>query len=111
MKVCKRCGNGMSNDVANDFCTDCSETNAKISRCENAVNTISFLILMLGIICSIVMFLTIIYKIAFHYDVDIDENLAGIAITISTLLSSILLYYLLQIAIGISKNIRCMANK
>lgn len=108
MKVCKRCGNGMSDDVANDFCTDCSETNAKIGRCENAVNIISYVILFGGIICSMLMAVTITYT---ETRFDIDVNWAGIAITISTLLSSILLYYLLQIAIGISKNIRCMANK
>ena len=89
----------------------------EVCKCpEKALNFLSNLIMVLGIISSIIMAFTIIvikqeqYFGEYLYTNE-KVSITGIAITISTLIFSILFSLLLKLFVRISSNIREIANK
>ena len=113
MKPCKGCGT-MISDSAGDFCERCL-TKSKFNNVEKTVNILSNLILAFGVIASIVMSFSIIMVEKaesfgrFTYS-DKEFSPTGLIIVISTLLSSVLLWALLKLAIDVSVNIREIAK-
>lgn len=105
----------MISDSSGDYCEKCVNQSVFIGE-EKALNFLSNLIMVLGIISSIIMAFTIIvikqeqYFGEYLYTNE-KVSITGIAITISTLIFSILFSLLLKLFVRISSNIREIANK
>lgn len=114
MKECLKCG-AMISDSSGDYCEKCANQSVFIGE-EKALNFLSNLIMVLGIISSIIMAFTIIvikqeqYFGGYLYTNE-KVSITGIAITISTLIFSILFSLLLKLFVRVSSNIREIANK
>ena len=120
-KQCKKCGKKLDN-VVSDYCFDCLKSSysklvkekqeqkedSVLNSCnkeEASLIVIANIVLTIGIIASIV--LTFIMA----YDKYGDIQYTGLAITLSTLLSSVVTWAVLLCIAKISKNIREIRNK
>ena len=120
-KQCKKCGKKLDNDFS-DYCLDClkfsysklvkekqeQKEDSVLNSCnkeEATLIVIANIVLTIGIIASIV--LTFIMA----YDKYGDIQYTGLAITLSTLLSSVVTWAVVLCIAKISKNIREIRNK
>ena len=113
MKPCKGCGN-VINDNAGDFCERCL-IKSKFNGIERTINILSNVLLILGVVASVIMSFTIIMvekTSGFGHLTYTEKEFSpiGFAIVIATLLSSVLLWALLKLAIDVSVNIREIAK-
>lgn len=122
-KKCLRCGCDMNETSASDYCSSCVNneypdwvtTKGNPNRVPKGLNVyrteestliiIANIVIALGVLASMILAFTIIY------DKYMGFNPTGLAITISTLLSSIVIWAVLLCIAKISKNIREIRNK
>ena len=106
MKYCEKCGRFVE-DNAGNLCEKCL-MKSKFSNIEKTIYLLSNVLLIIGIIVSIIMlFSIVIVETVFST----KFSLMGLAITISTLFSSILFWALLRLAVEVSVNIREILKK
>ena len=120
-KQCKKCGKKLDN-VVSDYCFDCLKSSysklvkekqeqkedSVLNSCnkeEATLIVIANIVLTIGIIASIVLTFIMAYG---KYG---DIQYTGLAITLSTLLSSVVTWAVLLCIAKISKNIREIRNK
>ena len=114
MKKCLKCG-AMISDNSGDYCATCTD-HVKFTKEEKIINSISNIIMVLGIISSIVMAFTMIIvkeeKTFGQFSYTSREfNPLGLVITISTFVASIFFPIIIKLFVGISANIRHITNK
>jgi hypothetical protein len=76
---------------------------------ENTLNTIGNITLIVGLICTLILFFSIVFIDAPYGDSEF--NSAGFAITLSVLLTTITTWALLRVISSISINVRQLNNK
>ena len=123
-KQCKKCGKKLDNDFS-DYCLDClkfsysklvkekqeQKEDSVLNSCnkeEATLIVIANIVLTIGIIASIVL---TFFKQKTAYEIYGDIQYTGLAITLSTLLSSVVTWAVLLCIAKISKNIREIRNK
>lgn len=106
------------NEIKNDCCSNENDINPlDFNKFEKTINVVSDIILVIGIISSIILaFTNIIVEEEGYYAsgwgwTRNEFNPMGLVATLSTLISSILLWAGLKVYTGISLNVRKMSNK
>lgn len=114
MKACKGCGM-MISDTAGDFCEKCQKVvrkknmESEFNNQEKTVSVLADILLVLGIIATLIMLFTIV--VTGEYSFNKEFSLIGLAITVSTLFLSVLFWALLKLSVGVSVNVRKIAEK